>query len=115
MLHRFTHALLALLVALAMALPAGAGAMPMRPGSPAPTMQPHCPGCLHQQSGGATAARVPDCRVLACAGVITTLPDAASLPGRALVQTAYLIAKPRPSAGLSPIPDPLPPRPTALV
>jgi hypothetical protein len=115
MLHRFIHALLALFIAMAMVLPSGAGAMPMQPGSPAPMMQPHCPGCLHQPSGGPASACLPACRVLACAGVVATLPFPASLPARALVQTAYLLATPRPSAGLSPTPDPLPPRPIALV
>lgn len=110
-MRRYAHVLLALIVALAAALPVSVRAMPMPAGMAGMAMHDGCPNCPHNPSTGANSDQMAPCQILACAGVVATLPTPALLPGRVFLRAAYLMALPVRWTGARPAPDPLPPRP----
>jgi hypothetical protein len=120
MLRQATRVLIAFLVALGLAMPAGAIAMPM----PGTTMSmgtakaidrpcQHCP--QPHQPGSASPDKMPTCQALACISASAVLPSPMLLPGRMLLGTAYVSAVPARLAGAAPAPDPFPPRPIVLL
>lgn len=110
-----THALLAVIFALAATLPIGVRAMPMPAGVAGMAVQQHCPSCPHPARTGTNRDKMPACQVLACAGAVATLPSPALLPGRVLLRSAYLAAPPVQWTAAARAPDPFPPRSIALV
>lgn len=115
MLGRCAHVLVALVVALAVMLPVGGRAMSMPAGMAGAALQRHCVSCPgHSRTGGAPDM-APACQFPACAGALAALPGPTLLPGRILLQSAYLAAPPIRLTGAAPAPDPFPPRPISLV
>ena len=111
MLRRLAHVLLALVFVMAATLPAGVRAMPMPADMTGAAMPQHCPSC----PTGTTPDQMPACQILACAGVVATLPTPVLLPGRVLLRVVYLAAPAVRWIGMPPAPDPVPPRPIALL
>lgn len=112
------RALLVLIVALAVAMPASVRAMPMAmSGDHMAGMagdQP-CQNCPDQhQSGSTTPDKMPICPPLACISAPAVLPMPALLPGRIALWANYIWPPTAPLAGADPAPDPFPPRPIVL-
>ena len=119
-MRRLAPVLVAFLFALAAMLPAAGPAMPMQMGPMTAGMagaglHKDCADCPHAPRTGTAPDRMQACQIMACAAAVAVLPAPAWLPSRVLTGTAH----PRPSvrawAGAQPAPDPLPPRPIALV
>jgi hypothetical protein len=112
MLRRGTRILVALLVALGLAVPAGVRAMPM-PGSMAAMAadQPcqHCP-----RPNQTTPDKMPGYPAPACISAPAVLPSPVLLLRRILLQPAYVRPVAAHLAGAEPAPDTFPPRPLVL-
>lgn len=115
MLRRLPHVLLALVIALATTLPAGASAIPAMAGMTGTGMQQHCPGCLHEPLGGTNPDKMLACPILACAGAVAMLAAPALPYQRVLLRTAYPAALPLHWVAEPSAPDPFPPRPIVLL
>ena len=116
MLRRFAHVLIALVVAMATTVPLDLRAMPMPADMAGKTLHQPCQNCPQpHQTGSTNPDKMPACLALACAGAVATLPTPVLLPGRVLLSAAYLMIVPVRWTGTRPTPDPLPPRPLALV
>ncbi|EFI53099.1 putative lipoprotein [Afipia sp. 1NLS2] len=114
--------LIALIVAFAVAVPAGARVMPLV-GSGMPTSmgmmekvadQP-CQNCPEHQSGSTAPDKMPGCPALACIAAPAVVPSPARLPGRISYRTEYTWPVTALLAGADPAPDPFPPRPIVLL
>lgn len=114
MLRRPIQVLLALIIALAAAVPVGVRAMPMSAAMSGTGIQ-HCPVCPQHRSTGANPDKMPACQVLACASAVATLPSPALLSERVPLHAAYLTVLPVRWTALARAPDPFPPRTIALV
>ncbi len=112
MLRRLRLVLIALDVALAATLPAGARTMPMSALTTGSTVHPPC---SNRTPAGPCRHGMPACPVLACVGAAAVLPARTVLPGRAALPTAYAVALHVRWRSALPDPDPIPPRPVALV
>lgn len=110
MLRRFAHLLIAFVVALAAAMPAGARPMPMAADAVGTAVHHGCQTCPHDPTG-----KLPACPILACASAAAVLPAPALLPERILLRAAYLMARPVRWTAAAHAPDPFPPRSVALV
>jgi hypothetical protein len=111
------RALLALIFALAVAIPVSVRAMPISmsgdhmsgmAGDP-------CQNCPLQQHGNAAPDKMPVCPVLACVTASAVLPVTAQLPSRVVLRADYVWPPTARLAGADPAPDPFPPRPIVLV
>jgi hypothetical protein len=109
--------LLALIVALAVAMPVSLRAMPMTmSGSNMARMagdQP-CQNCPEQQHGNTAPDKMPGCPVLACITAPAVLPMPALVPGRIALRADHVWPPDARLAGADPAPDPFPPRPIVL-
>jgi hypothetical protein len=120
MLRPVARMLIALAVALAVAMPAGATMLPMsgKAMSMAADMiensvdQPcqNCPG-PHQQGG---MEKMPGCPAFTCTVVPAVLPGALLITDRVAVKAGYLRPVAAYLAGADPAPDPFPPRPVVI-
>lgn len=106
--------LIAVIVALAATMPAGARVMPMAPDAAGAAIHRGCQTCPHDENGS-HPGKMPACQILACAGAIAVLPGPALLPGRVLLSASYLTALPERWTAEWPAPDPFPPRPLVLI
>lgn len=112
MLRRLRLVLIALAVAFAAMLPAGLRAMPMPTLATGSATQPPC---TKRTPASPCHQGMPACPVFACIGAAAMLPALAALPRRAALPASYVMERPaRPRSAL-PDPDPIPPRPVALV
>lgn len=110
MFGRFAHILLALMIALAAVMPAGARAVPPAGGLGGTTLQLHSRTYPAHHSADTHSEKKQACSIVACTGAVATLPTPARLPERISLQTAYLSASSvRWTAAVS-APDPFPPR-----
>jgi hypothetical protein len=120
MLRRAIRVLIAFLVALGLAMPAGVSAMPM-PGTMmsmgmAKAVDQACQHCPQPHHPGSTSPdKMPACQALACISASAVLPSPMLLPGRMLLGTAYVSTVPARLAGAEPAPDPFPPRSIVLL
>ncbi|HYM41712.1 MAG TPA: hypothetical protein VET46_02995 [Steroidobacteraceae bacterium] len=109
--------LLALIVALAVAMPVSVRAMPMTmSGSNMAGMagdQP-CQNCPEQQHGNTAPDKMPGCPALACITAPAVLPIPALLQERIAVRADHVWPPDARLAGADPAPDPFPPRPIVL-
>lgn len=108
----------AFIVALAVAMPASARAMPMvMLGDHIAGMagdQP-CRNCSGSRQSGTTAPdKMPVCPVFACITAPAVLPAPAQLPGPIALRANYVRLPDARLAGADPAPDPFPPRPIVL-
>lgn len=118
-MRRFARFLVAFLFAVAV-LPAGARAMPMRMGPMAAgvagaAMLQDCQNCPHAPSPGTASGKMLPCLTVACAGTVAMLPMPVLLPVRIALGTSFTPAPQVPLTEASRAPDPLPPRPIALI
>jgi hypothetical protein len=115
MAHSVARVLLALIVALAIAMPVNARAMPMTAGDHMAGMagDQSCQNCP-QQHGNTAPDKMPGCPVLACIAAPAVLPLPAQLPGRVALPVDYVWPPATRLAGADPAPDPFPPRPIVL-
>lgn len=112
------HMLLALIVALAVAMPVSVHAMPMAmsDGNMAGMAgdQP-CQKCPEQHQAGNTApAKMPACPALACVAAPAVLPMPTRLLDRVALRTDHVWPPAAQLAGADSAPDPFPPRPIVL-
>jgi hypothetical protein len=110
--------LLALVVALAVAMPVSVRAMPMAmSGDNMARMagdQP-CQKCPEPHQSGSTAPdKMPACPALACIAAPAVLPMPVPLPARIALRADYVWPPAARLAGADPAPDPFPPRPVVL-
>lgn len=110
--------LLVFIIALAVAMPASARALPMAmSGDNMAGMagdQP-CQNCPDQHQSGTTAPdKMPACPILACISAPAVLPAPAIVPGRIALRADYVWPPAARLAGADPAPDPFPPRPIVL-
>jgi hypothetical protein len=116
MANSIARTLLALIVALAVAMPVSVRAMPMAmSGDDMAGMagdQP-CQKCPEHQSGSMTPGKMPACP-LACVTAPAVLPIPALLPARIALRADYTWPPAALLAGADPAPDPFPPRPIVL-
>lgn len=106
--------LIALILALAATMPAGARVMPMPADATGMAVHHGCQTCPRDPTGS-KLGKMSACQILACASAVAVLPAPALLPERILLGTAYLVAFPARWAGAPPRPDPFPPRPIVLI
>jgi hypothetical protein len=122
MLSSVTRVLIALIVAFAVAMPAGARVMPMVGNGMPMSMsmmekaadQP-CRNCPDNQSGSTTPDKVPGCPALACIAAPAVIASPTLLPERVSYRTEYAWPVTAFRAGADPAPDPFPPRPVVLL
>ena len=122
MLRSVARVLIALIVAFAVVMPAGARVMPMvAAGMPMSTGmmekaadQP-CQNCPDHQSGNTTPDKIPGCPALACIAAPAVIATPALLPERVSYRTEYAWSVTALLAGADPAPDPFPPRPVVLL
>ena len=115
MLRRLRFVLIALAVALAATLPSGLRAMPMPALAAGSAIQPPCAGCTNGAPAGPGHHGMPACPVFACVGATAVLPARTALPGYSTLSTAYAMERYVRWRSALPNPDPIPPRPVALV
>ena len=118
MVKSIARVLLALIVALAVAMPVSVRAMPMvMSGSDMSGMagdQP-CQNCPdHQQQGNTAPDKLPACPAAACITAPAVLPVPALVPGRIALRSDYVWPPAARLAGADPAPDPFPPRPIVI-
>lgn len=110
--------LIALVVALAAAMPASVRAMPMAmSGGDMAGMAGDqlCQKCPQPQQHGTTAPdKMPACPALACIAAPAVLSIPTLLPGRIALRADYVWPPAARLAGADPAPDPFPPRPVVL-
>ena len=109
------HLLLALVVALATAMPVGARAMPMAGDMTQTGMQRHCPNCPNESRTGTNTHKMTGCAALACSSTIATLTTPTLLPERRILRISYPASLPVHWAAAQSGPDPFPPRSIVLV
>jgi len=109
--------LLALVVAVAVAMPVSVRAMPVMMSADRMAGmagdQP-CQECPQQQHGNATPDKMPGCPALACISTPAVLPMPALLRERIAVRADHVWPPDARLAGADPAPDPFPPRPIVL-
>lgn len=114
MVKRVTRMLVAFIVALGLAMPAGVRAMPM-PGATmgmAKTFAQPCQQCPRShQTGGTTSDKMPACQGMACISAPALLPSPVLMPARASLTAVHVSPVTARLAGAAPVPDPFPPRP----
>ena len=117
-----TRVLIALIVAFAVALPAGARVMPMvgtgmpmYMGMMEKAADQSCQNCPEHQPGSITPDKMPGCPALACIAAPAVVPSPTPLPGRISFRTEYTWPVTALLAGADPAPDPFPPRPIVLL
>lgn len=116
MLRRATRVLIAFIVALGLAVPASARAMPMPGDMMGQAVDQPCQHCPQSsQSGSTTPGKMPACQPLGCISAPAVLPSPVLLPGRVLVGAAYVSPEAIRLAGAERAPDPFPPRPIVLL
>lgn len=117
-----TRVLIALIVAFAVTMPAGARVMPMA-GSGMPmatgmmekaTDQP-CQNCPDHQSGNTAPDKMLGCPILACIAAPAVIASPALFPERISYRTEYAWPVMAFLAGADPAPDPFPPRPVVIL
>src|SRR6266542_3918493 len=83
---RVIRMVIALVVAFAVTMPVGVGAMPMPTADMnGKTLEQPCQNCPQpDQTGGTTPDKMPACQVFACVGSAVLLPAVAVAPGRVL-------------------------------
>src|SRR2546423_12728832 len=114
---------LVVIIAFAIAMPAGAGvkpmagmAMPRSAGMMGHATSEPCQNCPQpNQPGGMSPDKMPGCPVLACVVCPALLPSPTVLPGSAVFRTEYAGPVTVLFAGTDPAPDPFPPRPIVLL
>jgi hypothetical protein len=114
--------LIALIVAFAVAMPAGARVMPMIGAGMSMSMgmmekaadQP-CQNCPDHQSGSTTPDKMPGCPALACIATPAVIASPTLLPERVSYRTEYAWSVTALLTGADPAPDPFPPRPVVLL
>lgn len=110
--------LLALIIALAVAMPVSVRAMPMAmsggdmAGMASDQPCQNCPD--HQQQGNTAPDKMPACPALACITAPAVLPVPTLLPGRIAVRADHVWPRAVRLAGADPAPDPFPPRPIVI-
>ena len=115
-LRRLVLILTALAFMLATALPGTASAMPMSGGTIMAGVpgQP-CGDCAAKMPGGDGGTKMMPCGALACSGAVIGLPTPTVLDAPAAVAFEYAAWAPTSQRGMTPPPDPFPPRPSFLV
>jgi hypothetical protein len=111
MLRRLTHVLVALVVAVAATMPAGA--MPMRGEDPG-AGQP-CQQCPDRSMPDPMSGKMTLCPLLVCAGPLVVMPTASSIGTPSVHRIVYPAILPDRFAGAAPAPDPFPPRPIVFL
>src|SRR6266567_7801932 len=113
---RVIRMVIALVVAFAVTMPVGVGAMPMPTADMnGKTLEQPCQNCPQpDQTGGTTPDKMPACQVFACVGSAVLLPAMAITPGRVPFRVAYLGTPPTRWAEAAPAPDPFPPKSIVL-
>lgn len=122
MLRPVTRVLIALIVAFAVAVPAGARVMPMV-GNEMPmsmsmmekTADQPCQNCPEHQSGSTIPDKMPGCPALACIAAPAVIATPALLPERVSYRTEYAWPVMAFLVGADPAPDPFPPRTVVLL
>lgn len=122
MLRSVTRVLIALVVAFAVAMPAGARVMPMvGVGMPISTgmmekaTDQRCQNCPEHQSGSTAPEKMSGCPALACIAAPAVVPSPTPPPGRISFQMECTWPVMALLAGADPAPDPFPPRPVVLL
>lgn len=122
MVRVIARLLVLLLVVVAMAMPAGAGVMPMvgkvmpmAAGAMGKMAGQPCQNCPQPDRSGTTSPGKIPCPALACITAPAVLPSPALLPGRIVLKAAYAWPIAAGLVGADPAPDPFPPRPVVLV
>jgi hypothetical protein len=108
--------LLALIVALAAAMPMGVRAMPMAMSADQMAGMAGdrpCQKCPEPQ-GNTAPDKMPGCPALACIAAPAVLPVPALLPARIALRADYVWPPAARLAGADSAPDPFPPRPIVL-
>ena len=123
MVRSVARVLVAFMVVVAIAIPAGARVMPMvanmmpmsadMMGKMAGEPCQNCP--LPHQSGGITPDKMPACPALACVTAPAVLPSPVLVPGRIAFKAEYAWPAAAGLPGADPAPDPFPPRPIVLL
>ena len=109
------HLLIAFIVALAAAMPAGVRAMPMLPAGSGMGDQP-CQNCPQPNPTGNTSPdKMAPCQAFACTNVLATLPTATPIRARVRFGVAYVQPPSARWTETTPAPDPFPPRPVVLL
>ena len=117
MAESVARVLLALIVALAVAMPVSVRAvpMPMSGDNMSGMAGEPCQKCPEPQQSGKTAPdKMPGCPTLACIAAPAVLAVPARLPRRIALRADYLCPPIARLAGADPAPDPFPPRPIVL-
>lgn len=121
-LRSVAQVLIALIVAFAVATPAGArvmpmigAGMPMSMGMMEKAADQPCQNCPDHQSGSTTPDKMPGCPALACIATPAVIASPALLPERVSYRTEYAWSVTALLAGADPAPDPFPPRPVVLL
>lgn len=119
-MRRLTSVLAAFLLALAAMLPGAGQAMPTAAGMMAggiggTAIQRHCTTCPGRSGAAPVQHGTAACPILACTGALAVLTAPALLPGPILPRMVHPGSRPAPWRTASPAPDPLPPRPIALL
>jgi hypothetical protein len=109
------HLLLALIVALATAVPVDARAMPMAGDMTQTGMQQHCPTCPNDSRSGTNPHKMPACSALACFATVATLTAPTLLPEPGILRISYPASLPAHWTAVQSAPDPFPPRSIVLV
>lgn len=114
--------LIALIVAFAVAVPAGARVMPMvgtgmpmSMGTMEKAADQPCQNCPEHQSGSTAPDKMPGCPALACIAAPAVIATPALLPERVAYRTEYAWSVTALLAGADPAPDPFPPRTVVLL
>jgi hypothetical protein len=118
MLKSAMRVLVAFIVVFAMAVPAGARAMPMSGdiNMMGNAVDQPCQNCPQpDQPGGMTPDKMPACLALACINVPAMLPSPVLAPVRIALRAEYVWPTATRLAGADPAPDPFPPRPIVLL
>jgi hypothetical protein len=113
MRRRLARVLIAVILAFAATMPAGARAMAVQPG-PMATGTYLCGQCPSHPLPVPASGKMAPCPMLACAGPLLAVP-AADLTGDRIVQrVTYPVRSPDRVAEATPVPDPFPPRSLVL-
>src|SRR5437764_268462 len=104
MLRRLTHVLVALVIAVAATMPAGARAMPMQGGPMDLGGGQPCQQCPDRSMPDPMSGKMTLCPVLVCAGPLVVMPTASSIGIRSVHRIAYPAILPARFAGAAPAP-----------
>jgi hypothetical protein len=117
MAESVARVLLALIVALAVAMPVSVRAvpMPMSGDNMSGMAGEPCQKCPERQQSDRTAPdKMPGCLALACLAAPAVLPVPTLPPRRIALRADYVFPSVARLAGADPAPDPFPPRPIVL-